>query len=195
MALRNILQNGDRNLLKKSRAITAFDDRLHILLDDMRETLNDADGVGLAAPQVGVLRRAVLIMELEDESDGGGDIIELINPEIILSEGELNDAEGCLSVPGKFGYVNRPAKITVRAMDRFGETFEREASGINARTICHEIDHLEGVMFTELIDGKLLTPDELEEEEKRREKQTKKKSAILARTNRSRANTAKNKRK
>ena len=150
MALRNIRVDGDAALLKKSRPVTEFNDRLHTLIDDMRDTLKSANGVGLAAPQVGVLRRVVLVMDvLKEELTEDEQIIELINPEIIFAEGEQTGQEGCLSVPGTYGVVTRPQHVKVRAQDRFGNFFEAEGTDIVARCFCHEIDHLEGHLFTE----------------------------------------------
>jgi len=150
MALRNIRVDGDAALLKKSRPVTEFNERLHTLLDDMRETLLNANGVGLAAPQVGILRRAVLVMDvLKEDLTEEEQIIELINPEIIFAEGEQTGQEGCLSVPGVYGIVTRPQHVKVRAQDRFGNTFEVEGTDIVARCFCHEIDHLDGHLFTE----------------------------------------------
>ncbi|MBQ7459991.1 MAG: peptide deformylase [Oscillospiraceae bacterium] len=163
MALRNIREDGDALLLKKSRPVTDFDGRLHTLLDDMRETLLEADGVGLAAPQVGVLRRLVLVMDTsKTELSNEEQIIELINPEIVESSGEQEGPEGCLSVPGVFGLVKRPSYVKVRAQDRYGKTFEAEGTGLTARCFCHEIDHLDGHLFTELAE-KLLSDEEMEE--------------------------------
>lgn len=168
MALRNILQEGEPTLTKKSREVTAFDDRLHELLDDMRETLMDANGVGLAAPQVGVLRRAVLVADLESENEEDFRLIELINPQIIEAEGEQEGYEGCLSIPGYYGFVRRPMSVKVRAFDRNGEAFEIPAEGFFARAMCHEIDHLEGRLYTALAE-EVLSIEEfeklLEEEE------------------------------
>lgn len=151
MALRNIVTKEDALLYKKSRPVTEFNERLHQLLDDMRDTLAKANGVGLAAPQVGILRRAVLVMETNVDEEAGEEeyVIELINPEIIaVSEEKLEEAEGCLSVPEEFGLVERPVAVKVRAQDRFGEWFEVEGFGLTARCMCHEIDHLEGILFT-----------------------------------------------
>lgn len=163
MAIRKIREEGDALLLKKSRPVTDFNDRLHILLDDMRETLLEADGVGLAAPQVGVLRRAVIVMDtsLEDK-EPEEQIIELINPEIVEFDGEQKGPEGCLSVPGVYGLVERPNHVKVRAQDRFGNWFEAEGTGLTARCFCHEIDHLDGHLFTERSE-KILSDEELEE--------------------------------
>ena len=161
VALRNILQEGESALLKKSRVVTDFNERLHILIDDMRETLTEAGGVGLAAPQVGVLRRAVLVLETNVEEDEEEYFIELINPEIIESEGEQTGTEGCLSLPGEYGIVTRPEQVKVRAQDRFGKTFEVEGTGLTARAFCHEIDHLEGKLYTEIAE-RMLDPEEIE---------------------------------
>ena len=161
MATRNILLDGDRALCKKSRVVTDFNKRLHILLDDMRETMIEANGLGLAAPQVGVLRRVVLIVDTSIESkDPGEQIIELINPEIIEIEGAVTSSEGCLSLPGVYGYVSRPDFVRIRANDRFGNVFELEGDNLTARAICHEIDHLNGVIFTSIAE-RLLTDEEI----------------------------------
>ena len=164
MGLRNILQSTEPALRKKSRVITEFDPRLHKLLDDMHETMQNANGLGLAAPQVGVLRRAVLVVDTNvgDDTDEPAEmVIELINPEIISSSGEEESSEGCLSMPGVFGMVKRPTAVTVRAQDRFGNTFEVSGEGLTARAFCHEIDHLEGVLFADLA-SRFLTEEELE---------------------------------
>lgn len=160
MALRKILTDEDPSLYKKCRPITAFNERLFQLLDDMRETLAEADGVGLAAPQVGVLRRAVLVLETNVPEGEEPYIIELINPEIIFTEGEQHEAEGCLSVPGEFGIVTRPEKVTVRAQDRSGSFFEVSGEGLTARCFCHELDHLEGIVFTSKCE-RMLTEEEI----------------------------------
>ena len=156
MALREILKRGDPVLNKKAHPVTKFDEKLHSLLDDMHETLDEASGAGLAAPQVGILRRVVLV------ADGDDEIMELINPTIVAAEGAQDGLEGCLSVPGYWGFVKRPAKVRVRAQDRNGNWFEREGEGITARCFCHELDHLEGQLYTELA-GKLYTHEELDE--------------------------------
>lgn len=154
MALRNIVTVGDSVLNKVCRPVTKFDKRLHMLLDDMAETLEEANGVGLAAPQVGVLRRVVLV-------DTGDEILELINPEIIHSEGEQTGVEGCLSVPGKYGIVTRPNFVTVRAQDRNGDWFEAQGEELIARCFCHELAHLDGHLYTELAE-RMLTAEELD---------------------------------
>lgn len=160
MALRNILKEGEPTLEKTSRLVTDFNDRLHILLDDMRETLLDSEGVGLAAPQVGVLRRAVLVLETNVDEGEDEYIIELINPEVIKAEGEQTGPEGCLSVPGVYGCVTRPEYVVVRAQDRNGNTFEVEGYGLTARAFCHEIDHLDGHLFLEVSDH-IMSEEEL----------------------------------
>ena len=156
MALRTILTDGDPALHKVCRPVTQFDEKLHDLLDDMKETLAKANGAGLAAPQVGILRRAVIVVDANDE------MLELVNPEIIAREGEEEGFEGCLSVPGRWGVVKRPMKAKVRAQDRNGNFFEVEGEEIVARCFCHELDHLDGHLFTELA-GRLYTNEELEE--------------------------------
>lgn len=161
MALRNILTKEDATLYKKCRPVTDFNERLHQLLDDMGETLMEADGVGLAAPQVGVLRRAVVVLETNVPEGEDPYIIELINPEIISTSGEQTGAEGCLSVPGEYGLVKRPMDVTVRAQNRFGETFSVSGTGLTARCFCHELDHLDGVIFTTKAE-RMLTEEELQ---------------------------------
>lgn len=159
MGLRNILKKDDSTLRKRSREVKDFNERLHTLLDDMRETLINARGLGLAAPQVGVLRRAVLVMDTSGEEDR---IIELVNPEIIESEGLQEGPEGCLSVPDVWGVVKRPMTLKAKAQDRYGKEFQIEAEGLTARAICHEIDHLNGTLFTDLCE-RILTAEEMEE--------------------------------
>ncbi len=165
MALRNILTKEDPTLYKKCRPVTDFNGRLHQLLDDMGETLMGADGVGLAAPQVGVLRRAVVVLETNVPEGEEPYIIELINPEIISTSGEQDGAEGCLSVPGEYGMVKRPMDVTVRAQNRFGETFTVSGTGLTARCFCHELDHLDGVIFTTKAE-RMLTEEELQGSQK-----------------------------
>lgn len=160
MALRNIRKEGDEALSKHCRPVTEFNDRLHQLLDDMAETMLDANGVGLAAPQVGILRRAVVVLET-NVPEGEEYVIELVNPEIIEADGEQESPEGCLSVPGAYGMVKRPARVKVRAQDRNGAWFEREGVDLTARAFCHELDHLDGHMFTELCDH-IMTQEELD---------------------------------
>ncbi len=142
MALRKIVTIGDELLNKKCRKVEKFDDRLHDLLDDMLETLENANGVGLAAIQVGILRRVAIIL-IDDE------LIELINPEIIETSGEQDGQEGCLSVPRKFGDVLRPNYVKVKAQDRNGNEFTVSGTGLKARAFCHEIEHLDGHLFVE----------------------------------------------
>ncbi len=144
MAIREIRKKGDDILLKKCKTVVNFDKKLHILLDDMYETMVKADGVGLAAPQVGILKRAVVV-------DTGEGKTELINPEIIDESGSQIDSEGCLSVPKVFGTVERPMNVKVRAQDRDGNWFEIEGEGLTARAFCHEIDHLDGKLFTDKV--------------------------------------------
>lgn len=144
MAIRNIVKYGDEILEKKCRRVEKIDERIKILLDDMLETLYKADGVGLAAPQVGVLKRIAVI-------DIGEGPITLINPEIVSEEGSQTGNEGCLSYPGKYGEVTRPMKVTVKAEDRDGSLRTIEGEGLLARALCHEIDHLDGHMFIEKV--------------------------------------------
>ena len=141
MALLNIFKEGDPILRKKCREVTEITDRTKTLLDDMAQTLHEAQGVGLAAPQVGILRR-IVIVETEP-----GELIEMINPEIIATEGEQEETEGCLSVPGLWGITKRPEKVTVKALDRNGKEFTMTGEGLKARAFCHEIDHLDGILF------------------------------------------------
>ena len=156
MALRKIVKVGDECLNKMCRPVTEFNDRLHALLDDMQETLTDAAGAGLAASQVGVLRRICIVLDEQDDS-----YMELINPEIVGESGEQTGVEGCLSVPGKWGIVTRPNVVKVRAQDRDGNWFEAEREGLTARAFCHEIEHLDGHLFVEHVDH-FLTDEELE---------------------------------
>ncbi len=152
MALRNILHDGEPLLKKRSREITDFDKRLHDLLDDLTETMMEANGLGLAAPQVGVLRRVAVILdeyEIEDSEEIGYEVIEMVNPKIVADEGEVESLEGCLSFPGLHGKISRPEKVTVEAQDRLGNTFVLEASGMLARAACHEIDHLDGMTISD----------------------------------------------
>ena len=169
MAQRNILTKEQPGLYKKSRPVTEFNPRLHQLLDDMIDTLSTANGVGLAAPQVGVLRRAVIVLETNVPEDEDEYIIELINPEIIEASGEQEGAEGCLSVPGKYGIVTRPMVVRVRAQDRYGTEFEVEDEELTARCFCHEIEHLDGHLYTEHC--KVLTDEELEQYIREQEKE------------------------
>ena len=144
MAIREIREKGDEILYKKCKAVVKFDEKLHILLDDMYETMQSRDGVGLAAPQVGILKRAVVI----DVGDGK---IELINPEIVEESGEQTGSEGCLSVPGVFGEVTRPNVVTVKAQDRDGKWFKITGKELLARAFCHEIEHHDGKLFLDRV--------------------------------------------
>ena len=144
MAIREIREKGDEILYKKCKAVVKFDEKLHIRLDDMYETMQSRDGVGLAAPQVGILKRAVVI----DVGDGK---IELINPEIVEESGEQTGSEGCLSVPGVFGEVTRPNVVTVKAQDRDGKWFKITGKELLARAFCHEIEHLDGKLFLDRV--------------------------------------------
>lgn len=157
MAILNIVKEGDEVLRKVCRPVEAITPRILTLLDDMLETLHDANGVGLAAPQVGILRR-IAIVEVVD-----GQVYELINPEIIEREGKQNELEGCLSVPKQWGVTDRPMKVTVRAMNRNGETYTVSGTGLLARAFCHEIDHLDGVLFKDNA-VHMLSPEEIEEQ-------------------------------
>ena len=153
MGLRKILTDAEPALHKVCRPVEKFDWRLHKLLKDMKDTLIDSNGVGLAAPQVGILRRVVLV-------DTGDGILELINPTLIETDGEQTGAEGCLSVPGKYGLVTRPYYAKVRAQDRDGNWFEAEGEELIARCFCHELDHLDGILYTSVMD-RFLTEEEL----------------------------------
>ena len=156
MALRKIVTVGDPILTKVCRPVTRFDQKLAILIEDMIETMHNANGVGLAGPQVGVMRRLCVV-------DTGEEDVELVNPEVVeVSEETQTGLEGCLSVPGKWGIVTRPNRVRVRAQDRDGDWFEAEAEGLTARAFCHEIEHLDGHLFVEHIDH-FLTDEELKE--------------------------------
>ena len=153
MGLRKILTDKDPALHKVCKPVVNFDSKLHKLLDDMAETLEEAQGVGLAAPQIGILRRVVIV-------DTGEEILELVNPVMLETDGEQVGPEGCLSVPGKYGLVKRPYYAKVRAQDRFGEWYEVEGEELIGRCFCHELDHLDGIVYTEVMD-RFLTEDEL----------------------------------
>ena len=155
MAIRNIVTIDDPVLRKKSRPVVNFDEKLWTLLDDMKETLKKADGAGLAAVQVGILRRAVIV------DVGDGKPLELINPEIVETSGEQEGQEGCLSLPGEWGVVRRPEFVRVRAQNRKGQWCMYKGEGLKARCFCHEIDHLNGVCFVTRA-SRMLEPDELE---------------------------------
>ena len=157
MALRKIIEVGDPCLAKVCRPVTNFDSRLADLLDDMKETLIKADGLGLAGPQVGMLRRLCIVLEIDEdgihEDENGkliGNFLELINPEILSMEGEVTGAEGCLSFPGKGVEITRPERVTFRAQDRTGAWYTRTVEGINARCVCHECNHLDGITIVDL---------------------------------------------
>ena len=157
MGIRKILTDKDPALHKVCKSVEVFDRKLHKLLDDMAETLEKANGVGLAAPQVGILRRVVIV-------DTGEEILELVNPTLVETSGEQCGPEGCLSVPGRYGLVTRPYRAKVRAQDRFGEWYEAEGEEIIARCLCHELDHLDGIVYTQVMQ-RFLTDEELEEYE------------------------------
>ena len=156
MAILTIVKEGDDILAKKSRPVDEITPRIITLLDDMRQTLDDIGGAGLAAVQVGVLRRLFIVIDEE------GNHYELINPEIISTEGEQDELEGCLSLPGKWGYVKRPAKVTIRALDRNGVMQTYTGEGLLARAFCHENDHLDGTVYTDKAHY-MLTPEEIAE--------------------------------
>ena len=160
MGLRKILTDKDPALHKVCRPVTEFDRKLHKLLDDMRETLIDSGGVGLAAPQVGILRRVFLV----DVGLDGNEVVEFINPEILETDGEQEGPEGCLSVPGRYGLVRRPYYVKVRAQDRDGNWFEAEGEELIGRCFCHENDHLDGIVYTEVME-RFLTDEELAADE------------------------------
>lgn len=153
MAIRNIVKEGDEVLRKKCRPVEKFDQHLWTLLDDMAETMHQAGGVGLAAPQVGIIRRVVVI-------DVGDGVIELVNPKIIMKAGEQISAEGCLSCPGEYGITSRPMFVTVKAQDRFGNEFTKEGKELLAKAFCHEFDHLDGIIFKDIVQ-RMLRPEEL----------------------------------
>ena len=157
MALRKILTDAEAALHKICKPVENFDEKLYKLLDDMQETLIDSNGVGLAAPQVGILRRVVLV-------DTGEEILELINPVMLETSGHQEGPEGCLSVPGKYGLVKRPNYAKVRAQDRFGNWYEVEGEELIARCFCHELDHLDGILYTQVME-RFLTEEELNYED------------------------------
>ena len=159
MALRKIALQGEECLTKVCRPVTDFNSRLRTLLDDMADTLEESGGVGLAAPQVGVLRRVCVVLDEDDQ------LIELINPEIIETSGEQTGEEGCLSVPGKWGIVTRPNYVKVRALNEEMEEFEIEGEGLLARAFCHEIDHLSGHLYVDKVEDGLHDVEPVEEPE------------------------------
>ncbi|CDZ24408.1 peptide deformylase [[Clostridium] cellulosi] len=158
MAIRNVVKLGDDILRKKSKPVTEFNEKLNQLLDDMKETLKSQDGVGLAAPQVGVLKRAIVV---SDE----GNMIELINPVVVKASGVQENVEGCLSIPGKYGITKRPRKVTVKAQDRNGNEIMVTGTDLLARCLCHEIDHLNGILFIDNV-IRMLEPEELQPKNK-----------------------------
>ena len=158
MALLNIIKKGDDTLRKVCRPVEKISPRILTLLDDMKDTLIDSEGVGLAAPQIGVLRRIALVIDTNDNDK----LYELIHPEIIEREGEQEEMEGCLSVPGEWGITHRPMKVTVKALDRNGNEFTVSGEGLTARCFCHEIDHLDGKLFIDEA-VHMLTKEEIEE--------------------------------
>ena len=157
MGIRKILTEEESALHKVCKPVEKFDWRLHKLLDDMEDTLIDSGGVGLAAPQVGILRRVFLV----DVGVDSNEIIAFVNPEILQTEGEQEGAEGCLSVPGRYGLVKRPYRVKVRAQDRNGEWFEAEGEELIGRCFCHEYDHLDGIVYTQVME-RFLTEEELD---------------------------------
>ncbi len=153
MAIRNIITEDDQTLYKVSRPVTEFNDRLWQLIDDMKDTLKKADGVGLAAPQVGVLRRVFII-------NTGDKVVEVINPKFVERKGKQEDVEGCLSCPGEYGITRRPNYVKIKAQDRYGKEFTFDGEALIARCICHENDHLDGIIFKKHV-IRTLEPDEL----------------------------------
>ena len=158
MAIRKIVEIGDDKLRKTAKRVEKFDLRLRLLLKDMADTMRKAEGVGLAAPQVGILRRVVVV-------DIGEGLVELVNPEIIATEGEECGPEGCLSIPGRSGLVIRPTKVTVRAQDNKGDFFEITGEDYLARAFCHELDHLDGVLYVDKMEQEIFPEDEEEDSE------------------------------
>ena len=157
MGIRNIVKEGDEILRKKCRKVEKFDEKLAALLDDMAETMYEANGCGLAGPQVGILRQIVVI-------DTGDGLIELINPEIVERKGEQQETEGCLSLPGQWGVTKRPMWVKVVAQDRNGDWYEYEGEELLARAFCHEIDHLSGILFTDNV-RYMVDPEEMKDDE------------------------------
>lgn len=158
MALLNIMKEGEPVLRKKSRPVEEITDKIITLLDDMKDTLLKAGGVGLAAPQVGILRRIFII---DDDPDGAHNVIEFINPRIIKTEGHQEEAEGCLSIPGKWGVTSRPLTVTVEATNRKGETFTYTGTKLYGRCLCHEYDHLDGILYIDNV-LEMLDEDDVE---------------------------------
>ena len=166
MAILKIIKEGSQDLRKKSRPVEKINKRITTLLDDMRDTLKDAGGIGLAAPQVGVLRRAAII-EIEE-----GELMEMLNPEIIYRDGEQTKIEGCLSSPGKFAETIRPLTVKVAYTDRNGERVEKEGTELLARAFCHELDHLDGVLCFDNA-ARILTQEEVDEINKNKQENNK----------------------
>lgn len=160
MAIRKIVSLGDDILRKKSKPVTEFDEKLGILIDDMKETLKKANGVGLAAPQVGVLKRVIVVVD-------GDKYIPIVNPEIVKASGKQENVEGCLSIPGQYGITSRPMKVVVKGYDRNGNEIALSGRDLLARCLCHEIDHLDGVLFIDKV-VRMLSPEELEPKSKKR---------------------------
>jgi len=158
MAIRKIVEIGDDKLRKTSKPVEKFDLRLRLLLKDLADTMYKAEGVGLAAPQVGILRRVAVV-------DAGDGLVELVNPEIIAVDGEKSGVEGCLSVPGRRAMVTRPLRVTVRTQNSHGDVVEITAEGFQARAFCHEIDHLNGVLYVDKMDREVYEDEEIEEDE------------------------------
>ena len=161
MATRKIVTIGDEKLRKHSKTVTNFNLRLKILLRDMAETMYDSDGAGLAAPQVGILKRVVVV-------DAGDHLYELVNPEIVSRDGEQVGPEGCLSVPGRVGSVKRPMTVEVHAQNAKGEPFEVTGEGFLARALCHEIDHLDGVLYVDIMEYEIFQDQDDEADDKAR---------------------------
>ncbi len=159
MAVRQIIEFGDETLRKRAREVEKIDERIATLVEDMKETMALANGVGLAAPQVGVLRR-VVVVELE-----GVGVVELINPVIKKTSGHQEDVEGCLSYPGEYGITSRPMNVTVEALNLEGKKVKYSVSGLSARAVCHEVDHLDGKLFIDCV-LRMLEPDELKSDKK-----------------------------
>ncbi|MCL1788930.1 MAG: peptide deformylase [Oscillospiraceae bacterium] len=168
MALRRVVMFGEDTLRKTSRNIEVFDDKLWVLLDDMQQTMDQFGGVGLASPQVGILRRVIVV-------EDGDRRVELVNPVITAMKGEQREIEGCLSSPGEWGYVKRPDRIRLKAFNRYGKEFNLDADGVFAITICHEIDHLNGILFTDIADEMVEDEEELEKAKRARNRKKKKK--------------------
>ncbi len=163
MAIRNIIQYDDERLMKRSREVDKINSRIKLLIEDLKQTLAEAGGIGIAAVQVGVLRRVAVINDNDE-------IIVLINPEIKKTEGEQEVSEGCLSFPGQFGIVKRPAEVTITAMNENGETIMYTKNELLARAFCHELDHMDGIVFVDKAE-RMLTPEEIEEMRKKEEEQ------------------------